>query len=53
MKALEQIKKTMVEVPEELFELERLLLEIRAESRREFPFEILLAIIQKGSATPP
>jgi hypothetical protein len=50
MVALEQLKKTMAEVPEELLELERLLLEIRAEFRREFPFEILLDIIQKWAA---
>lgn len=50
MKALEQIKKTMTEVPEELLELERLLLEIKVEFRREFPFEILLTLIQKWAA---
>jgi hypothetical protein len=53
MAALEQIKKTMTEVPEELLELERLLLEIRTEFRREFPFEILLDIIQKWAAPTP
>lgn len=45
--AVGQMKKSWTDVPEELLELECLLLEIRKEFRREFPFEILLVLLHR------
>jgi hypothetical protein len=43
--AVKTIKKTMNDAPTELDELENLLLEIKTEFKNEFPFEIILALV--------
>jgi len=45
LSAVDQMKRSWTGDPEELDELEALLLEIRKEFRREFPFEILLSLL--------
>ena len=47
LSAVEQMKRSWTGDLEELDELEALLLEIRKEFRREFPFEILLSLLSR------